>query len=125
LNELPNLPLNLLTLNCSSNKLTLCPNINYLEKLYKINCSNNQIRDIPQIPDVIIVCSLMYSNLEKVVCKCEKLDGSECCKEEKYINYDNNQFIDIYKNHPNVKGHYFNHNVKKNKFIQFITSIFK
>ena len=121
LSKLPRLPNLLFVLNCSTNSVRLCPDIKHLVNLHKIICSNNLIIDIPILPKQLLNNSTK-SNIEKTLCKCESLDGKHSCIVEKQVNFDNNPFINIYKNHPNVNGQYFNH-TSKNKFSQFIQKI--
>jgi len=118
-----------------------------LSNLHKIDCSFNLITDIPQIPITLIA----YSNASLLIsdpCEYFTIDDNDNITfitndkkhKEKIINFDNNPFVDIYKNHFDVQGYYSNNtdyyirmnnltntnpNVNKNKFIKFIQNLFK
>lgn len=97
------LPSTLVELNCRCNKIYTLPSPTECPNLERIDCTANEIVEIPQYPKLKnLICSQnkisfipSFGNLERLVCSNNTINYIEKCTRLKYLDCSNNKLIKL------------------------------
>lgn len=103
--EIGKLPSSLLELSCRYNKIRFLPSSNECPKLMRLDCTNNEIDDLPKYNNLVnLVCNnnklSIIPNipiLERLSCSGNNIYHIEVCSKLKYLDCSHNKLTKLYE----------------------------